>query len=91
MDQKTAAVHVTEKLVPQPNPFARAFNQAGDVRHHKGAAIFQPHHAEHRCNGRKMIVANGRLRLAHDGNQGRFAHIRIANQPDVCQKLQLQD
>ena len=82
---------MAQKLVSQADAVAGAFNQTRDVRHNKGFFLSHLDHTQHRRQGGKVVVCNDRLCSADHRNQGRFTHIRIADQTNVCQQLQLQN
>ena len=41
--ERARALDVAEELRPQPAALVRPFDDPGDVRHHEGAAVAQPH------------------------------------------------
>jgi len=67
--QQPASFHMPQKLMAKAHAFARPFDQARNIRHHKGLALAHANHAQHRGKRGKMIIRDNRLCLAHHGNQ----------------------
>ena len=61
--------------MPEPDAFARPFDNARDIRHDKGLAFANINNAEHRRYGCKVVIRNNRLCLADNGNERGFADV----------------
>ena len=87
--QQSAAVDMPQEIVPESRALGSALDDAGDVRHDKGAALVDIHHAEIGEKGGEVIVCDLRVSLAHDGKQCALAHVGETHEPYIGQKLQL--
>ncbi len=90
MQQQPRALQVAQELMAQPGAFRRALDQAGDVGHHEGLLVIDPHHAQVGMQRGEGIVGHLRARIGDVRDKGRLAGVRHAQQAHVGQHLQLQ-
>src|SRR5690606_26676129 len=57
---------------------------------HEAAMVAQLHDAEVRCQRRERVVRNFRRCGGHGGEERRLPCVRLADEPDVCDELQLE-
>ena len=89
MQNQPRALHMAQKVMPQPHTVGGALDQARDIRHDEALLIVRLDNAEDRRNRRKMVVCNlGTCRRA-GGNKTRLPDTRIADQPNIGEQLQL--
>ena len=90
MHQKTAALHMAQKFMPESKAVARSFNQTGNVGHYIRNPFIYPHHPKLRLKRGKMVVCDlGPGRRNHRKKRG-FPHVGEADQPHIGQQLELQ-
>src|SRR5262249_31791215 len=90
VDEYLRPLEMTEKLMPQPKPAVRPFDQARDVCDDKTAVLAEPHHAQIRRQSCKRVVGNFRPRRRDSRNQCGLPRIRKANEPDIREELQFE-
>src|SRR2546423_15643550 len=83
VQQRGAALDMTQKLVAEAVAFMRAFDEAGDVGDDKRLIIIGTDDAEVRNESGERIVGDLRLRGADDRDEGRFAGVRKSDDADV--------
>jgi hypothetical protein len=81
---------VAQELVAEPRAFGGALDEPRDVRDHEARVAFDAHHAERRVERRERIVGHLRARARDRADEGGFAGVRQAEQPDVGQHAQLE-
>ena len=91
VDQQTAPVDVPQEVMAQASTLRSALNDAGDVRHHEGHALFHVDHTQVGIQGGEVVVGNFRPGVGRNRQQGGFAHVGEAHQAHVRQQLQLQN
>ena len=90
MQQQPRALEVREELVAEPDPLARAFDQAGDVRDRELAAVRRLDRAEHGRERRERVVGDLRRRVREPAQQRRLAGVRQPGHRRVREQLQPQ-
>src|SRR5690242_14639486 len=81
---------MSEELKPESAPFVRALDDSGKVRDDERPVIGELYDAEIRGQRRERVVADFGMRRGHDGEKRRLARIRLADQPDVRDELELE-
>ena len=76
---------MTQKLVAEAFPFMGAFDDPWDIRYYTGAVVPEAHDAQLRHKGRKWIGGDFRTCRRDACEEGRFAGIGQAHQPDIGQ------
>ena len=90
VDQGGTALHVPEEVVAQALALAGARDQARHVGHHE-LDVAGLDHAEVRDQGGERVVGDLRAGRGHGRDQGGLAGVGEADQPDVGDRLQLED
>ena len=62
MDQHFAALDMAQEIMSQAGSAARAFDEAGDVRHDKTLSVSKVNDSEARLQRREVVVCHLRLR-----------------------------
>ena len=91
MHNQAAPLHMAQKLVPEAHAVAGALDQSRDIGHDEGFFLRHLHHAQHRGQGGEVVVGDDRFGPADHRDQGRFSHIRIADQAHIGQEFELQN
>ena len=84
------ALDVPQELQPEPLPFVRAFDDARDVGDDERAVVAELHDAEVGRERRERIVGDLGPRGGDDRQQRRLAGVRLADEPDVGDELELE-
>ena len=90
MYNQPAPFYMAQKRVSEADPFARALNQPGNVRHNKRFSFVHLYNAEHRRQRCKVVICNLRLCGGDNRQERRFSNIRKSDQPHVREQFQLQ-
>lgn len=89
MQQQTGALNVTQEIMSQTRAVRRALNQTRNIRQHNVLAVAADD-AQIRRQRREVVIADFRLRARHDGQNRRFADVRIAHKTHVRNRFELQ-
>ena len=90
MEQQTAALDVAQEVMAQADALAGALDQAGDVGADEAGPLAHRHDAQRGHEGGEVVVGDLGLGRADGGDEGRFAHVREADQAHIRDELQLQ-
>ncbi len=95
VEQRARALDVLQEANAEPDAFARAGDQAGDVGDHErraacARASADGHHAERGRERGEGIIRDDRARGRHGGDEGALARVGEAHEPDVRHHLELE-
>ena len=90
VQQQPRTLEVREELVAQPHPFARAFDQPGNVGDGELAPLGRVDRPEHRGDRREGVVRDLWLRVRDAAKQRRLARVGEADQRRVGEQFQPQ-
>ena len=88
VQEQPRALEMGEELVPEPDPLARALDQAGDVRDGELGAVRRLDRAEHGRERRERVVRDLRLRVRDAAEERGLAGVRETGHRGVRQQLQ---
>ena len=89
-EQHAAALDVAQEFVAEADALVRALDQAGNIGHGDAGEIGIFDHADHRLQRGERIGRDLRVRVGKAREQRRFARVRIADQPGVGDRFQLE-
>ena len=75
MNEHAATLYMAQKLMTEAYTLPCALDKTGNIRHDKRWRVRHMHHAEHRGDGRKVVVGNIRFRFTYNGNKRRFTYV----------------
>src|SRR5215472_12334625 len=93
MNQQARALDMTQELRAQTGAGVRAFNEARNIGHNKTdslSRVTDGDYAKVRLEPGERIIGNLRARRRNTRDQGGFANIGVAHEPDVSEQLQFQ-
>ena len=82
VNQQSAALNVSQKLMPQPGSFGGSLNQTGDVGQHH-IPVVHNHYAQMGLKCGKGIIGNFGLGGTNYGEKGAFAGIGYTHQAHI--------
>ena len=88
--QDLRAFEMPQELVAETETAVCAFDQARYVGDDEAAILAQPDDAEIRCERGEWIVGDLRTSRGDPRDERRFARVRIPDEPDIGQELQLE-
>ena len=90
MQDHARALDVAKEIVPQPGAFRSALNQPGNIRRNE-ALFIVAHNAQIGRKGCEVVIGDLGLCRRNLGKKGTLAHVREADEADVCNDLHLED
>ena len=88
MNEHAATLYMAQKLMTEAYTLPCALDKAGNIRHDKRWCVRHMHYAEHRGDGRKVVVCNVRFRFTYNGNKRRFTYIWEAYKAHISEQLE---
>ena len=79
-----------QKQVTEAGTFGCAFDQTGQVSHHKALLWANPHHTQIGVERGERVVRDARAGVRDGGDEGRFAGIGHAQQTNVGEHFQFE-
>src|SRR5713101_1780299 len=91
--QQASTLYMAKEFMTEADALCCAFDQTRDIGKHKAkliatSSLADSHTTEIGCEGGKGIVGNLRPSSSDYREQGRFACVRIANQPHISNHAQ---